>query len=86
VMVEPSFLELTTTPSIRPSLAELICPDSAAAVCAKSGEGPGNTKATRPAAAASNNVVIRTWGLLIRSGREPAKVLWSGMIALFVAA
>src|SRR5580704_10357197 len=72
-MVEPSFLALTTTPSIRPALAELTWPDSAAAVCAKSGEGAGNTRATRPAAAASNNVVIRTWGLLIRSGREPGK-------------
>src|SRR5438876_10643894 len=32
-MVEPSFLALTTTPSIGPSLAELTCPVSAAAAC-----------------------------------------------------
>jgi len=34
VMVEPSFLALTSTPSIGPSSAELTCPESVAAACA----------------------------------------------------
>ena len=43
-MVEPSFLALTTTPSITLSLAELTSPDSAAAACAKAGEAAGNSE------------------------------------------
>src|SRR5580700_6746677 len=58
-MVELSFLALTTTPSIGPSLAEVTAPESAAAFCAKTGAEVRSTNAVRAAADASNMVFIR---------------------------
>src|ERR1700739_459822 len=46
-MVEPSFLALTTTPSIWPSRGELTSPDTATAVCANAGAGDQEVRATR---------------------------------------
>src|SRR3984957_20621464 len=63
-MVEPSFLALTTTPSIGPSLAEVTAPESAAAFCAKAGAEVCSTNAVRAAADASNIVFIRLEGSL----------------------
>jgi hypothetical protein len=59
VMVAPSFLALTTTPSIGPSLAEVTAPESAAALCAKVGAEVCSTNAVRAAADASNIAFIR---------------------------
>src|SRR5580704_15651781 len=58
-MVAPSFLALTTTPSIGPSLAEVTAPESAAALCATAGAEVCSTNAVRAAADASKIVFIR---------------------------
>ena len=59
VMVAPSFLALTTTPSIGPSLADVTAPESAAAFCAKAGAELCSANAVRAAADASKIVFIR---------------------------
>ena len=56
-MVEPSFLALTTTPSIGPSLAEVTSPESAAAACANAGAAVCNGNANKPAAASMTSVI-----------------------------
>src|SRR5947209_6262791 len=49
VTVEPTFLALTTTPSMAPSLSEVTRPDSAA-LCAKAGTDNNRQDATTPQA------------------------------------
>jgi hypothetical protein len=58
-MVEPSFLALTTTPSIKPSRAELTSPERAAGACADAGMPADEASAANPAARASNIVGMR---------------------------
>src|ERR1700685_2602133 len=67
-MVEPSFLALTTTPSIGPSLAEVTAPESAAAFCAEAGAEVCSTNAVSAAADASNVIFIRMEASLSRPG------------------
>src|ERR1700730_8349424 len=67
-MVAPSFLALTTTPSIGPSLADVTAPESAAAFCAKAGAEVCSTNAVRAAADASKIVFIRMEASLSRPG------------------
>src|SRR5882757_6695860 len=50
VTVEPTFLALTTTPSMAPSLSDVTRPDSAA-LCAKAGADNSKKDANRPKAA-----------------------------------
>src|SRR5579862_3279639 len=73
-MVVPSFLALTTTPSIGPSLAEVTAPESAAALCAKVGAEVCSTNAVRAAADASKIVFIRMESSLSRPGTEQSRV------------
>src|SRR5580704_9905389 len=72
-MVEPSFLALTTTPSIGPSLAEVTAPESAAAFCATAGAKVCSTNAVRAAADARNIVFIRMGASLSRPGMAQSR-------------
>src|SRR5580704_7776950 len=71
-MVAPSFLALTTTPSIGPSLADVTAPESAAAFCAEAGAEVCSTNAVRAAADASNIVFIRMETSLSGPGMAPS--------------
>src|SRR3984957_9970270 len=72
-MVEPSFLALTTTPSIGPSLAEVTAPESAAAFCAKAGVEACSANAVKAAADASKIVFIRMEASLSRPGMAQSR-------------
>ena len=82
-MVEPSFLALTTTPSIRPSPAELTSPESAAAVCARAG-GVAHSPAVASAKPAVSAIVLICMAIL-PGGRAEQSSTSGGAIALMAA-
>src|SRR3954470_867090 len=64
--VEPAFLAVTMTPSMAPSSAEVTCPLSAAAACAKARDesAPDCSKLTAKAAAVTSSVLRICKGFL----------------------
>src|SRR5438128_9625117 len=70
VTVEPTFLALTTTPSMAPSLSDVTRPASAT-LCAKAGADNSNQDTDRPKAATialrRMTISLDAWLLLIES-------------------
>src|SRR6185437_8186533 len=80
VMVEPSFLALTTTPSIKPSWAELTSPDSTVVLCARVGDA-----AHRPVAKSAKPVesmIVLTCMAILPGGRAEQGSTSGGAIAV----
>src|SRR5436853_4994226 len=61
-MVEPSFLAVTTTPSMLPSSAEETCPVRAEAPCASAGLKPATSTTVAIAVADASNALLNVMG------------------------